>query len=42
VSLVPRVAAIGISIALFGSSIARQLEVFSGKLWPMIAAVGAG
>jgi len=42
VSLVPRVAAIGISIVLFGPSIARQLEVFASKLWPMITAVGAG
>ena len=42
VSLVPRVAGIGIAIVLFGPSIARQLEAFSGKLWPMISAVGAG
>jgi flagellar biosynthetic protein FliQ len=42
VSLVPRIAAIGIAIVLFGPSIARQLEAFAGTLWPMITAVGAG
>jgi flagellar biosynthetic protein FliQ len=42
VSLVPRIAAIGISIVLFGPSIARQLQAFAGTLWPMITAVGAG
>lgn len=42
VSLVPRVAAVGIAIVLFGSSIAAQLQAFASKLWPMVTAVGAG
>ncbi|MDX2087168.1 MAG: flagellar biosynthetic protein FliQ [Kofleriaceae bacterium] len=42
VSLVPRVAAVGIAIVLFGSSIAAQLQTFASKLWPMVAAVGVG
>lgn len=41
VSLLPRVAAIGIALALFGPSIARQLEAFTGRIWPLIVAVGA-
>jgi flagellar biosynthetic protein FliQ len=42
VSLVPRVAAVGISIVLFGSSIAAQLQAFASKLWPMVTAIGVG
>ena len=41
-SLVPRVAAIGVAIVLFAGPIARQLETFSIRLWPLITQVGAG
>lgn len=40
VSLVPRVAAVGASIVLFGPSIAHQLEAFTNQLWPLLAAAG--
>jgi len=40
VSLVPRVAAVGASIVLFGPSIAHQLESFANQLWPLVAAAG--
>lgn len=42
VGVVPRVAAIGVAIVLFAGPIARQLEAFAQKLWPMIVAVGGG
>lgn len=42
VSLVPRVAAVGVAIVLFAPSIARQLDAFAGKLWPLVLAAGAG
>jgi flagellar biosynthesis protein FliQ len=42
VALVPRVAAIGIALALFGPAIGSQLEAFAGRLWPLIAVAGAG
>lgn len=42
VGLVPRVAAVGAALVLFAPSIARQLEAFAGKLWPLVAAIGAG
>jgi flagellar biosynthesis protein FliQ len=42
VGLVPRVAAVGAAIVLFGPSIAHQLEAFAAKLWPIITAVGSG
>ena len=42
VGVVPRVAAIGLSIILFGPSIATQLAAFGARLWPLITAVGAG
>jgi len=42
IGLVPRVAAVGAAILLFAPSIAHQLEAFSARMWPMIAAVGAG
>jgi len=41
VSLVPRVAAVGVALVLFAPSIARQLEVFAGRIWPLVIAVGA-
>ena len=42
VSLVPRVAAVGIALVLFAPSIASQLGAFASRLWPLITAVGAG
>jgi flagellar biosynthesis protein FliQ len=42
VGLVPRVAAVGAALVMFAPSIARQLEAFAGRLWPLVAAIGAG
>jgi flagellar biosynthesis protein FliQ len=42
VGLVPRVAAVGIAVAVFAPSIGRQLEAFAERLWPLIAAIGGG
>ena len=42
VGLVPRVAAVGIALVVFAPSIAHQLEVFAGRLWPLVVAVGTG
>jgi flagellar biosynthetic protein FliQ len=42
VSLVPRVAAIGVAIVLFGPSIATQLATFANRLWPLIVSAGTG
>lgn len=42
VGLVPRAAAVGIALVLFAPSIAHQLEAFAGRLWPLVAAIGAG
>lgn len=42
VGLVTRVAAVGAALVLFAPSIGHQLEVFSGRLWPLMAAAGAG
>ncbi len=42
VGVVPRVAAIGVSIILFGPAIATQLAAFAARLWPLVTAVGAG
>lgn len=42
VALVPRVAAVGAAVVLFAPSIARQLEAFALRLWPLIVAVGRG
>lgn len=42
IGLVPRVAGVGAAVVLFAPSIAHQLEVFAARMWPMIAAVGAG
>jgi flagellar biosynthesis protein FliQ len=42
VSLVPRVAAVGIAIVLFAPSIASQLAAFASRLWPLVTAVGTG
>lgn len=42
ISLVPRVAAIGVAIVLFGPSIATQLSAFAARLWPLVVTVGTG
>ena len=42
IGLVPRVAAIGLALVLFGPSIGTQLQAFFAKLWPMIGAIGPG
>jgi flagellar biosynthesis protein FliQ len=42
VSLVPRVAAVGIALVLFGPSIASQLAAFASRLWPLVIAAGTG
>ncbi len=42
VSLVPRVAAVGIAIVLFGPSIATQLAAFATRLWPLVITAGTG
>lgn len=42
VALVPRVAAVGIAIVVFAPSIARQLDAFASRLWPLIAAAAGG
>jgi len=41
VGVVPRVAAIGVAIVLFGPSIASQLAAFAARLWPLVTAIGA-
>ena len=42
VGLVPRVAAVGVALVLFGPSIGRQLDAFAARLWPLVTAIGAG
>jgi flagellar biosynthesis protein FliQ len=42
VGLVPRVAAVGAALILFAPSIGHQLEVFAGRIWPLIRTVAAG
>jgi flagellar biosynthesis protein FliQ len=42
VGLVPRVAAVGVALVLFAPSIGRQLDAFAARLWPLVAAIGAG
>ena len=42
VSLVPRVAAVGVAIVVFAPAIAHQLAAFAGKIWPLITAAGTG
>jgi len=41
VALVPRVAAVGAAIVLFGPSIAHQLETFANQLWPLVVTAGS-
>lgn len=42
VGLVPRVAAVGVALFLFASSIAQQLDRFASRLWSLVAAIGSG
>lgn len=42
VGLVPRIAAVGIAIVVFAPSIARQLDAFVARLWPLITAAASG
>ena len=42
VSLVPRIAAVGIAVVLFAPSIATQLDAFTSRLWPIVTAIGTG
>ena len=42
VGLVPRVAAVGVAIVVFAPSIARQLDAFASRLWPLVTAVATG
>jgi flagellar biosynthesis protein FliQ len=42
VGLVPRAAAVGVALVLFAPSIAKQLEAFESRLWPLVASIGAG
>ena len=42
VGLVPRIAAVGAAVIVFAPSIARQLEAFASKLWPLMIAAGGG
>ena len=42
VGIVPRVAAVGISLVLFAPSIAHQLDAFASRIWPLVIAIGAG
>ncbi len=41
VSLVPRVAAVGVAIVLFAPAIGAQLAAFANRLWPLVANIGA-
>lgn len=42
VGLIARVAAVGAALVLFAPSIGHQLDAFASRLWPLVAAVGAG
>ena len=42
VSLVPRVAAVGVAIVVFAPAIAHQLAAFASRMWPLITAIGTG
>jgi len=42
VGLVPRIAAVGIAIVVFAPSIARQLDAFASRIWPLITAAAGG
>ena len=42
IGLVARVAALGLALVMFTPSIAHQLDAFASRLWPLVAAIGAG
>ena len=42
ISLVPRIAAVGIAIVAFGPSIAHQLDAFASRIWPLVIVAGSG
>ena len=42
IGLVARVAAVGVALVMFAPSIAHQLDAFASRLWPLVAAIGAG
>ena len=39
VSLLPRVAAVGLAIVLFAPAIGAQLVTFANRLWPLIVSI---
>jgi flagellar biosynthesis protein FliQ len=41
VGLLPRVAAVGAALVLFAPAIGHQLDAFTSRLWPLVAAVGS-
>jgi flagellar biosynthesis protein FliQ len=42
VSLVPRVAAVAVALALFGPAIGDQLIAFVARLWPLVIGAAGG
>jgi flagellar biosynthesis protein FliQ len=42
VGMLPRAAAVGAALVLFGPAIGRQLLAFTAQLWPLIAGIGVG
>jgi flagellar biosynthesis protein FliQ len=42
IGVVARVAAVGVALVAFAPSIAHQLDAFASRVWPLVAAVGAG
>lgn len=40
VSLVPRVAAVGVAIVLFAPAIGAQLVAFANRVWPLVVSIG--
>ncbi|MGE0551582.1 MAG: flagellar biosynthetic protein FliQ [Kofleriaceae bacterium] len=40
--VVPRVALVAAAVVVFAPSIASQLQVFTARMWPLIASTGAG
>lgn len=42
VSLVPRIAAIAVALALFAPAIGDQIATFFGRLWPLVVGAGTG
>jgi flagellar biosynthesis protein FliQ len=42
IGMAPRVAAVGIALAMFAPSIAGQVDRFANRLWPLVVVVGTG